>query len=74
MGQGTNPGGDKTETDAFRAHLHQSRRGSRRPDKQPLGKAACTQPYHLGKRERAWRGTFTTVTVFSEGCKVGPGR
>ena len=47
-GRGSNPDGDKTETDAFRALLHQSRRGSQRPDRQPLGKAAWTQPHQLG--------------------------
>lgn len=48
---GLDPDADRTETDAFPAHLHRSLPVSQGPDRRPPGRAACTQSYHL--REKA---------------------
>ena len=59
---GSNPDGDRTETDVFQARLHQSPHGSRRPDRRPPGTAACTRFYHLGQNEIAGLDTVFLIS------------
>lgn len=62
--------GGKTEISAVQAHLHQSRLGSQRPDRWPLGTAACKQPDHLGESVHGEDEMFATVANSIEACVV----
>lgn len=62
--------GGKTEISAVQAHLHQSRLGSQRPDRWPLGTAACKQPGHLGESVHGEDEMFAIVANSIEACVV----
>lgn len=62
--------GGKTEISAVQAHLHQSLLGSQRPDRWPLGTAACKQPDHLGESVHGEDEMFAIVANSIEACVV----